>query len=393
MSRFGLSHILDPNPVECKYRSFPFLALQKRPRKPDPLEREPNRHALGLLVERGSLSTLVEVGTSHLAYDGPMNILVLGGTRFVGRHIVEAALAQGHHVTTFTRGKSELIPGAEALVGDRDTNLEPLEGRSWDAVIDTSGYVPRIVRQSAELLAGHTQFYAFISTISVYQRSRTPISEDSGLQTLSDPAVEQITGETYGGLKVLCEAVVREVYPGRSSILRPTLVVGPHDPTDRFTYWIRRFREGGKVLLPGKPELGFQVIDARDLARFTLHTVEQQIAGTFNVVAPPYTWGSLVEALQAATGQQTQPIWADEAWLLEQKVAPWADLPAWIPQSAEDVGLMQIQPRRALAAGLTLHPLSQTVTDTVAWDATRSEPLKAGLKREREAELIAQLGQ
>lgn len=322
-----------------------------------------------------------------------MDILVLGGTRFVGRHIVEAALARGHKVTTFTRGKSDLIPGALALVGDRDTNLEPLKGRSWDAVIDTSGYVPRIVRQSAELLAGHTQFYAFISTISVYKDTAEPVSEDSGLQTLSDPLVEQVSGETYGGLKVLCEAVVRETYPGRSSILRPTLVVGPHDPTDRFTYWVRRFREGGKVLLPGKPEQVFQVIDARDLARFTLHTVEQHISGTFNVVAPPYTWGHLVEALQEATGRRTEPVWADEAWLLEQKVTPWADLPAWIPASGDDAGLMRIQPTRALATGLTLSPLSQTVADTVAWDASRSEPLKAGLSRARELELLAMLHQ
>jgi 2'-hydroxyisoflavone reductase len=319
-----------------------------------------------------------------------MNILVLGGTRFVGRHIVENALAKGHKVTTFSRGKSGAVEGAESLIGDRDGNLQALQNRAWDAVIDVSGYVPRVVRQSAELLSNKVGHYAFISTVSVYRESQEPITEESPLIELEDPTVEEVTGETYGGLKVLCERVVQELYSGRHSIHRPTIVAGPFDPTDRFTYWPHRFRQSGKVLVPGKPQHVLQYIDARDFAAFVVHSIEQSLTGIYNAAIPPQTWGALVAACQKVN-DLGEPAWADEDWLLEQGVQPWSDLPLWIPVASAG-GLLRTRSDRAEAAGLRFRPLENTVRDVNDWDKSRGPtPLKAGLSLGREAELLARL--
>ncbi|MER3484002.1 MAG: epimerase [Meiothermus sp.] len=319
-----------------------------------------------------------------------MDILVLGGTRFVGRHIVENALAKGHKVTTFSRGKSGHLEGAEALTGDRDGGLQALENRAWDAVIDVSGYVPRVVRQSAKLLANKVGYYSFISTVSVYQEAQEPITEESPVIELEDPSVEEVTGETYGGLKVLCERVVEGIYPSRSSVHRPTIVAGPFDPTDRFTYWPHRFRQGGKVLVPGRPDYIFQYIDARDFAEFVVHSVEQSLTGAYNAAVPPQPWSALVTACQKVTGWG-EAIWAEERWLLEQKVQPWSDLPLWIPSDTAG-GLLRTRSDKAQAAGLKFRSLEITVRSVNEWDATRAdEPLKTGLSLEREHELIAAL--
>lgn len=317
-----------------------------------------------------------------------MNILLLGGTRFVGRHIAEAAMRQGHTVSTFTRGNNPL-PGTESLVGDRKNgDLETLEGRTWDAVVDVNAYIPREVREAIEVLKGRVGHYAFISTVSVYQESNQPLHETSPLLKLSDPTIEEVTGETYGGLKVLCEREVERAFGEKSLIVRPHLVVGPHDPTDRFTYWPRHFARGGKVLVPGKPDYTLQFVDARDLGAFVVHGLETSLGGAYNGASTPVNWGSLVEACRQAAQNPAEPVWADEQWLLDQKVAPWADLPAWIPSFAPGRGIGQTQNAKAKAAGFTMRPLLQTVQDILAWDMARTEPLKAGMSRERELELL-----
>ncbi|WP_337867225.1 NAD-dependent epimerase/dehydratase family protein [Meiothermus sp.] len=317
-----------------------------------------------------------------------MNILLLGGTRFVGRHIAEAALQRGHQVSTFTRGTNPL-PGTESLVGDRKKgDLGALEGRTWDAVVDVNGYLPREVREAVGVLQGQVGRYAFISTVSVYRESAAPLDENAPLQTLADPTVEEVTPETYGGLKVLCELEVERAFGERSLVVRPHLVVGPRDPTDRFTYWPRRFAGGGRVLVPGKPENTLQFVDARDLGQFVILGLEKGLSGAYNAASTPVTWGHLVKACQQATANPAEAVWADEQWLLDNQVTPWADLPAWIPSFAPGRGLGQIQNARAQAAGFSMRPLEQTVQDTLAWDKTRSESLRAGMSREREFELL-----
>jgi 2'-hydroxyisoflavone reductase len=320
-----------------------------------------------------------------------MDILLLGGTRFVGRHIAEAALGKGHNVTTFTRGNNPL-PGTTSLVGDRKAgDLKALDGGCWDAVVDVNGYVPREVREAIQALQGRVSRYAFISTVSVYRETADPIREDSPLIELDNSTVEEVTGATYGGLKVLCELEVERAFGERSLVVRPHLVVGPHDPTDRFTYWPRRFAGGGRVLVPGKPENTLQFVDARDLGQFVILGLEKGLSGAYNAASTPVTWGHLVKACQEAAPNPAEAVWADEQWLLDNQVTPWADLPAWIPAFAPGRGLGQIQNARAQAAGFSMRPLEQTVQDTLAWDKTRSEPLRAGMSRERELELLERL--
>src|SRR5262245_34894569 len=235
-----------------------------------------------------------------------MRLLVIGGTRFVGRGVVRFALDAGHEVTLFNRGQTDpdAYPEAEHLVGDRDGGLDVLRGRSWDAVIDTCGYVPRVVRASAELLAGAVGHYTFVSSLSVYADDRTPGQDESAtLLRLEDPTVEEVTGESYGGLKVLCEEAVDDVFPGRALIARAGLIVGPEDYSDRMPYWVRRVADGGEVLAPGPPDYAVQVIDARDLGAWMVSCAESGTAGTFNATGPvvPHTLEVLFEACRAAS--------------------------------------------------------------------------------------------
>lgn len=323
-----------------------------------------------------------------------MKLLVIGGTRFLGRHFVEAALRAGHAVTLFNRGRTApgLFPGVETVTGDRDGGLGALAGRSWDAVFDPSGYVPRIVRASASALAGRAGFYAFVSSISAYAAPMTPGADESApLATLADPAVEEITGETYGGLKAACEREVARVFGERALLVRPGLIVGPHDTTDRFPYWPRRLARGGEVLGPGSPEQPVQVIDARDLAAWLLAMVERGAGGTFNATGPaePVTLGGLLERAALALGTPSRVTWVDEAFLLARGVVPWTELPLWVPR--EDAGLDEVSIARAVAAGLSFRPLAETVRDTLAWDLARPDAVRAAspaLRPEREAELL-----
>jgi len=331
-----------------------------------------------------------------------MRFLILGGTRFLGRHLVDAALARGHEVTLFTRGQTnpDLYPTLERLRGDRDpqkddsAGLDQLKGRRWDAVVDTSGYVPRGVRAAAERLAVAATHYTFISSISAYRDFAQPgIDETYPVGTLEDESVEEITGETYGPLKALCEREVERAFPGRALNVRPGLIVGPYDPTDRFTYWPRRMAQGGEVLAPNGPDLPVQVIDARDLAAWIVDQATARATGIHNATGPaaPLGLGAVLDACRRASGSDARVTWTDEAFLLERGVAYWQDLPAVLPEGdPKYAGMARIDASTAVAAGLTFRPIEETVRDTLDWDRTRPQdtPLKAGLTREREAELL-----
>ncbi len=308
--------------------------------------------------------------------------------------MAEAALARGHALTLFNRGRNaDLFPQAENLRGDRDGDgLDVLKGRTWDAVIDTCGYVPRIVRQSAELLAGSVSRYVFISTISVYSDFKTPGLDESGpLGTLDDPTVEEVSGATYGPLKVLCEQAVEAALPGRALQIRPGFIVGPYDPTDRFTYWPHRINLGGDVLAPGTPSQPVQIIDARDLADWTLAMMEQEAMGFYNATGPDHTLtlGQILETCRTVSGSDARFEWVPDAFLKENDGDSTSLLPFYIPASSDMPGLMTASIAKAVAAGLTFRPLADTVQDTLAWDKTRpADPLKVGLSPERERELL-----
>jgi 2'-hydroxyisoflavone reductase len=321
-----------------------------------------------------------------------MRLLVLGGTQFLGRHVVEAALERGHAVTLFNRGQTrpELFPGVERLVGDRDGDLAALEQGAWDAVVDTSGYVPRVVRQSAELLEPRVRRYLFVSSISVYADVSEPgVDEDAPVAQLEEDT-EEHRGPAYGALKALGEDVVREVYGERATIVRPGLIVGPWDPTGRFTYWPVRIAAGGDVLAPEPRDAAVQVIDGRDLAEFLVRLLEEDVAGTFNATGPeePLT---LEQVLTACPGE-ARLVWTPGEWLIEQGVQPWMELPLWLGNDPEYAGFARVDVSRALQAGLTFRPLERTIVDTLAWQRSGEAPIDppAGLEREREQELLAQ---
>ncbi len=326
-----------------------------------------------------------------------MRLLILGGTVFLGRHLVECALARGHSVTLFNRGRTNpnLFEGREGvttILGDRDGGLTALGLDPWDAVIDTSGYLPRIVGASAAYLASRVKHYTFISSISVYANFHPPgPQEGSPLALLADERTETVDGETYGGLKALCERAVESALPGRGLVLRPGLIVGPDDPTDRFSYWPLRLARGGEVLAPGRPDAPVQVIDVRDLCDWTVRLVEARAVGVFNVTGPaePLTLGGLLETCREVGGADSRLEWVDEPFLVEQGVTPFTELPCWVPTSSE--GIHQAGIGRALEAGLRLRPLAETAADTLAWRGPLLEarPLRAGLDSERESELLA----
>jgi 2'-hydroxyisoflavone reductase len=325
-----------------------------------------------------------------------MKLLILGGTQFVGRHTVQAALDCGHQVTLFNRGQTnaDLFPTVERLRGDRGlrgsaADLTALRGRTWDAVIDVNGYVPRQVREVADVLRGNVGHYTFISTISVFEAFETPgLTETSKLAAFpdsTDPTAEEITGETYGPLKVACESAVEEAFADHALIVRPGLVVGPDDHTDRFTYWPVRIAQGGEVLLPGTPPGRLSsVIDGRDLAAFTISATERAVTGAFNATSPSFRFETLAEICHAVAQSEATLTWVDEALLQEQKVGPWSELPLWLPfDLTPDVSKIS-------AAGMTFRPLAETVRDTLAWDRERGDgPRKFTFTAERERDLLA----
>lgn len=326
-----------------------------------------------------------------------LKILVLGGTGFLGPHLVESMQRRGHTPTLFNRGKTRpsLFPDVEKLRGDRDGDLRALQGRSWDAVIDTSGYVPRVVRASAELLAPQVRQYVFVSSISVYADTTRPgIDETHAVATMPDPSSEDVL-PFYGALKALCEQAVEAALPGRTTNIRPGLIVGPGDPTDRFSYWPVRVAQGGEVLAPGDPADPVQFIDARDLADFIITTLERGTVGVFNVNGPaqPLGIGALLDACKAVSASDARFTWASAEFLAAQQIAPWSDMPVWVPPVDDGLGMTTTSSAKAGAHGLAYRPLDDTVKATLEWWATlppeRQAKLRAGLTREREAGALA----
>lgn len=325
-----------------------------------------------------------------------MRLLVLGGTKFLGRAIVESALARGHEVTLFTRGQTNpgAYPEAEHLHGDRDGDLAALQGREWDAAIDTSGYVPRVVRASAELLADAVGHYAFVSSVSAYRDFREPRDEESELATLAEETEDYQTHEAYGPLKVLCEEVVGKIFRERALVVRPGLIVGPHDPTNRFPYWVHRVADGGMVLAPGRPDRQVQYIDVRDLADWLIRMADEQATGVFNAVGPDYllTFEQLLDECATVTGSDARFVWVDDEKLFELGAEPGWELPFWLPPTdAEWATFFSVDASRAWGAGLSFRPLADTIRRVSEHERPPADAM-GGITREREAELLRKIG-
>ena len=314
---------------------------------------------------------------------------MLGGTKFLGRATVEAALDRNHEVTLFNRGQTnpELFPETEKLHGDRTDDLSALEGREWDAVVDPSGYVPSVVRASAEKLSGSAGFYLFVSSLSVYADRSKRMVEGDALEQLGDMPDDRLLEDysNYGALKALAEAAVAETFPDAHANARPGLIVGPHDPTGRFTYWPHRVARGGDVAAPAPPDDRVQFIDVRDLAEWMVGLCEQRAAGEFNAVNEGVPWSELLDTCREVTGSDARFVWIDGKFLLDQEIEQWMGLPMWI-EDESDKGLHRADASRALATGLTYRPLADTVRATLELAETTES---AGLSPEREASLLA----
>ncbi len=325
-----------------------------------------------------------------------MDLLIAGGTQFVGRHIVEAALARGHKVTLLNRGQSGegLFPGVERIQADRMVDVSAVKGRRFDSCIDVSGYFHRPVRMLAEAVKPTVPHYCFISTISVYAdwREAKAIDESFDLATTETPDHELRDGKDYGALKVLAENAAKAVYGEGTLIIRPGLIVGPGDHTNRFTYWPTRLAAGGEVLAPGPKERLVQFIDVRDLARFTLDMVEKKAGGTYNATGPAgrMSMGEMLEQITKTIGSTARLTWVDPEFLAEAGVTPYTEMPLWLPKSEKRPLYASISNAKGIAAGLRHRPFAETVRDTLAWwKGEKAPPAGTALKREKEAELLA----
>ncbi|HEV8267668.1 MAG TPA: NAD-dependent epimerase/dehydratase family protein, partial [Thermoanaerobaculia bacterium] len=327
-------------------------------------------------------------------------LLILGGTAFLGPELVAAAKAKGWTITLFNRGKTnpQLFPDLEKLHGDRENDLKSLEGKSWDAVVDTSAYFPRNVKLSAELLSKAVKQYVLISTISVYTDTSKPgMDETAPVGKVSDEEAEKaktVRGELYGPLKAMCETAAEKAMPGRVTVIRPGLIVGPNDPTDRFTYWPVRVDRGGEVLAPGTPKDPIQFIDVRDLAEWTIRMIESGSTGTYNATGPKseLTIGALLSSCKAVAKSDAAFTWADADFLEAQKVSAWGDMPVWVPPVGDSMGFSRISNKRALDKGITFRSVDVTAKDTLDWwkaqPAERRAKMKAGISPEREAAVL-----
>jgi 2'-hydroxyisoflavone reductase len=328
----------------------------------------------------------------------PKKILVLGGTNFLGPHVVDAAIARGHVVTLFNRGKTNpgLYPNLEKLRGDRDGHLEALQGRDWDVVIDPSGFVPRIVTASAELLAPHVGHYVFISTISVYHRDNVVGDDETApLETIADPTNEDVK-TNYGALKALCEQAAERAMPGRVANIRPGLIVGPGDPTGRFTHWPWRASQGGEMIGPGDGTTPTQWIDGRDLGAWIVKVVEDRTVGVYNAFGPATrtTMKTALDACNQASGGKAQITWVDGDFLTKHEVQGWSEMPMWIDNKGDDAGFGTMKNDRAIAKGLAFRPCLDTARDTLAWLATlpadqQAKMRSSGIKPDKEASVLA----
>ncbi len=358
------------------------------------------RDAFKLTAAAAAAATAWMMTPLRAAQAKPLRVLILGGTGFIGPHFVEVLHAAGHQLTLLNRGRRQpqLAADIESLIGDRNGKMDALQGRDWDVVIDNSGYTPKQVRLSTDMLRDHAQHYIFVSSISAYANLTPPgIDEDYTLATLADPNVEEITDTTYGGLKALCEQTVEQAFGQRCAIIRPTYIVGPGDPTDRFTYWPVRVSRGGTMLAPGNAGDPIQFIDVRDLAEFMRACVERQISGRYNACNPPgaVTMGDLLDTSKRVSGADTRFVWASAAFLENHGADASGEIPIWTPPIGEFAGAALISSARAVAQGLRFRPLDTTVRDTLTWHATRpaaqQEKLRAGFAPAREAELVKAL--
>jgi len=340
-------------------------------------------------------------GTGFLAAGGTasalagLRILVLGGTGFIGPHLVRYAKERGHTLTLFNRGRTnaELFPGVEKLVGDRDGDLNALVGRQWDAVIDNSGYTPKQVRLSVDLLRGQCEQYLFTSTRAVYTDYTQAIMDESA--PVGPANLPESEWQGYGPEKVLAERIVQDAFGARTLIVRPPVIVGPGDRTDRFTYWVDRIDDGGDILVQGEPTDPLQFIDVRDLAEFYVHLLENSVSGIFNTEGPgsPISSAGLVHGIKSITSTPSTFTWVDWDFLIAEGETPQDSLPFWQPPRGAYVNYGRMDNRRAIANGLRFRPLAVTARDTLEWHRTRAaagqEALRTGLSREREAELLA----
>jgi 2'-hydroxyisoflavone reductase len=370
--------------------ALPLAALAATPGSPAP-------GAPGAAAPAAPVATATAPTASPAPAARSLSILILGGTSFLGPALVDSARARGHAVTLFNRGRTNpgLFPEVEKLQGDRDGRLDALRGRKWDVAIDTSGYLPRVVRMSAELLAPAVTTYVFVSSISVYDDAIPPGSDEGAkVQALADPASEDVRKD-YGALKAASERAAEAAMPGRVLVVRPGLIVGPGDPTDRFTYWPVRLARGGSVLAPGDGSDPVQVIDVRDLASWMISMAERGETGVYNAVGPARRTGTreFLEAIRDGVGSEAALAWVPWPFLEKAGVQPWSDLPAWIPVAGGEAGTSQVSVARAAGKGLRFRPLADTARDTLAWwkglPEARRRKLRAGLSPEREAEVLA----
>ncbi len=322
-----------------------------------------------------------------------MNLLILGGTAFLGRHLVEIALERGDTITLFNRGRTnpDMFPQIETIYGDRKLSLAPLADRTWDVVIDTSGYHPKEVRAATEFLAPNIGRFVFISTISVYSDFSAPNpDEGASVSRLEHPDSAEVSNETYGPLKTHCEDIVQEIYGSRSLIIRPGLIVGPNDPTDRFTYWPVRAKRGGEILAPEDPSVPVQYIDVHDLAAWIREAADAQLEGIYNTTGPATSQplGELLESCRRVADVESTLTWVSAEFIAANQITPFLELPLWIPPAMP--GLLTVDCSRAIAAGLTFRSFDETIQATLDWHATRpvDYQLKAGLSSDRETELL-----
>lgn len=337
-----------------------------------------------------------------------MKVLILGGTRFLGKALVEEGLNRGHEITLFNRGNNkEVFSEVEQLIGDRDGDVSQLKNRKWDVVMDTCGFAPHQMKKVAAVLGKTIEHYTYISSISVYKDwVPSNISENYHLQSMPHDRLNGILKdveegrispyEHYGALKVLCEAEAEKYWPGRVLHIRAGQLVGPFDYTDRLPYWVQRVAEGGKIVVPGRPERPIQLLDVRDIATWVFDMVQKKKAGTFNVTGPDYelSMEELLNTCKAVANRDAEFVWVDEQFASDHKVQPWSEMPLWIPENFPLEGetepwKMSISIKKALDAGLSFRPLEETIRDVYQWVGERQDSKrKTGISREKEQELL-----